>query len=147
MSEHRRRILDLLASGKITADEAEQLLSALSDSPASPTPDSAPNPAASGKYLRIEVLKPAHDGVREKKVNIRVPVSVLRSGLKLGSLMRGFKGDRWTGAPWTRQFSVGGTPIDLDRFDAAQLDELLAAAGDVTIDVDEGKAKIRVVRE
>jgi hypothetical protein len=29
MNEHRRQILDMLASGKITADETERLLSAL----------------------------------------------------------------------------------------------------------------------
>ena len=32
MTEHRRRILDMLAAGKITADEADQLLSALPES-------------------------------------------------------------------------------------------------------------------
>src|SRR5262249_33476932 len=146
MNEHRRRILDMLAAGKITADEAEQLLSAL------PTPDAPPAEEAdkatprAGKYLRIEVVKPSHDGIREKKVNIRAPVTVLKSGLKLGSLMRGFKHDRWSGATWSPNFKVGGVDLDLDRFDATQLDELLAAAGDVTIDVDDGKATVRVVR-
>jgi hypothetical protein len=146
MSENRRRILDLLAAGKITADEAEQLVSALPESTQPSAPNGGPTPGPSGKYLRIEVLKPAHDGVREKKVNIRVPVAVLRSGLKLGSLMRGFKHDQGD-EPWSRHFKVGGMAVDLDHFDAAQLDELLSAAGDVTIDVDEGRAKIRVVRE
>jgi len=146
MNEHRRRILDMLAAGKINADEAEQLLSALPTADAPPVEAAGKTPPAPGKYLRIEVVKPAHDGIREKKVNIRVPVTVLRSGLKLGSLMRGFKDDRWSGA-WSRTFKVGGMDLDLDRFDAAQLDELLAAAGDVTIDVDGGRATIRVVRE
>ena len=147
MNEHRRRILDMLAAGKITADEAEQLLSALPTPDAPPAEQAAGTTSPGGKYLRIEVVKPAHDGIREKKVNIRVPVTVLRSGLKLGSLMRGFKHDRWSGAPWSRTFKVGGLDLDLDRFDAAQLDELLAAAGDVTIDVADGRATIRVVRE
>lgn len=147
MSEHRRRILDLLATGKITADEAEQLLSALPESAPPPTAETPPNPAGpSGKYLRIEVLKPAHDGIREKKVNIRVPMTVLRSGLKLGSLMRGFKSDRW-GGRWSEHLKARGVDIDFDQFDAAQLETLLGQVGDVTIDVDDGRAKIRVVRE
>ena len=88
------------------------------------------------------MLKPAHDGVREKKVNIRVPVGVVRSGLKLGSLLRGFKNDR--SGP---HLAMGGFNVDWEHFDGAQLDALLGAAGDVTIDVDDGRAKIRVVRE
>ncbi len=146
MTDHRRRILDMLASGKITADEAEQLLSAL-PGPDAPPAEEPGKAATAGKYLRIEVVKPAHDGIREKKVNVRVPVTVLKSGLKLGSLMRGFKHDRFSGAPWSRTFKVGGMDLDLDRFDATQLDELLAAAGDVTIDVDDGRATVRIVRE
>jgi len=146
MNEHRRRILDMLAAGKITADEAEKLLSALSD--AEPPPAGVPpDTEGSGKYLRIEVSKPAHHGLREKNVKIRVPVSLLKSGMKFGALLQGFKDDHWGG--WSKHVraSALGKDIDLSQFDAAQLDALLAHAGDVSIDVDNGKATIRVVRE
>jgi len=143
MNEHRRRILDMLAAGKITADEAEQLLSAVSEAGAQASGGAVPADAT-GKYLRLEITKPAHDGVREKNVKIRVPVSILKSGLKLGSLLR-FDDDRW-GGRWSRM-RVGGLDIDTSQFDAAQLDTLLAQVGDVSIDVDNGKATIRVVRE
>jgi hypothetical protein len=43
--------------------------------------------------------------------------------------------------------AMGGLNVDWEHFDATQLDALLGAAGDVTIDVDDGRAKIRVVRE
>jgi hypothetical protein len=68
--------------------------------------------------MRIEVTKPGHDGCREKKVNIRVPVAVLRSGLKPGSLMRGFKDDRW-GGRWSERLKARGLDIDFDHFDTA----------------------------
>jgi hypothetical protein len=144
MNEHRRRILDLLAAGKITADEAEQLLEAL---PAESEPSGGtPPPTAPGRFLRIEVLKPARGDQREKKVNIRVPESVVRSGLKLGSLLRGFKDDRWTSG-WAERLKARGIDVDFDHLDTAQLDALLGAAGDVSIDIDDGRAQIRVVRE
>ena len=143
MNEHRRRILDMLAAGKITADEAEKLISALSDTEA-PADASAVPPPGEGKYLRVEITKPAHHGLREKNVKIRVPVSILKSGLKLGSLLR-MNDDRW-GGRWSR-LKVGGLDIDTSQFDAAQLDALLTQVGDVSIDVDNGKATIRVVRE
>jgi hypothetical protein len=96
--------------------------------------------------MRIEVTKPGHDGCREKKVNIRVPVAVLRSGLKLGSLMRGFKDDQW-GGRWSERLKARGLDIDFDHFDTAQLDALLGEVGDVSIDVDDGRATVRIVRE
>ena len=142
MSEHRRRILDMLAGGKITADEADKLLAALSDADA-PAGGAPPPAAGTGKYLRVEIIRPAHDGMREKNVKIRVPASILKSGLKLGSLLR-FNDDRW--GRWSR-LKVGGLDIDSSQFDAAQLDTLLSQVGDVSIDVDDGKAQIRVVRE
>jgi len=144
MNEHRRRILDMLATWKITTDEADALLSAIPKAEAPAGPDV--KPAGTGKYMRIEVTKPGHDGCREKKVNIRVPVAVLRSGLKLGSLMRGFKDDQW-GGRWSDRLKARGLDIDFDHFDTAQLDALLGEVGDVSIDVDDGRATIRVVRE
>jgi hypothetical protein len=141
MNDHRRRILDMLAAGKITADEAEQLLNALPESEAKA--DAAPS--VPPQYLRIEVRKPARDGQRERKVNLRVPVAVVKSGLKLGSLMRGFKDDRW--GRWSDHLRARGLDVDFDQLDATSLEALLNHAGDVTIDVDDGRAQIRVVRE
>lgn len=54
MTDDRRRILDLLAQGKITADEAEKLLNAVdaAPTPAAPAPSV---PAGKAKYLRVLV--------------------------------------------------------------------------------------------
>jgi len=149
MNEHRRRILDMLAAGKISADEAERLIAALSDAEESKkdtgnTFQSAPV-NGEGKYLRIEVNKPAHHGMQEKNVKIRVPVGILKSGLKLGSLLH-LNDQRW-GGPWAERLKARGLDIDFSQLDAAQLETLLTQVGDVSIDVDNGKATIRVVRE
>jgi len=147
MTDHRRRILDLLAAGKITADEAEQLLNALPSESSEAT--SEPQGREGGaRFFRIEVRKPARDGQREKKVDIRVPVAVVRSGLKLGSLFRGFKDDRWTaGGKLGDRLRAHGLDIDWEHLDMAQLETLLGEVGDVSIDVDDGRATVRVVRE
>ena len=59
MSEDRRSILQMLAEGKVTADEAERLISALERPPANALPGSGPAPAghnkAAPKYLRVAV--------------------------------------------------------------------------------------------
>ena len=60
MSDDTRRILDLVAQGKITVDEAQQLLSALNAPPADPSasgPDAAERPKP--KWMRIAIHKAA----------------------------------------------------------------------------------------
>ena len=55
MNEHRRQILDMLSAGKITADEAERLLTALEKSePATASATESPSPSKA-KYLRVLV--------------------------------------------------------------------------------------------
>lgn len=142
MTEHRRRILDMLAAGKITADEADQLLNAV------PSEAARETKGRDSGFFRIEIRRPAHDGCREKKVDIRVPVTVVRSGLKLGSLLRGFKDDRWgAGGKLGDRLRAHGLDIDWDHLDMAQLETLIGQVGDVSIDVDDGRATVRVVRE
>src|SRR5580765_2584305 len=79
MNEHRRQILQMLAEGKISADEAERLIAALeTPSSYSTSPDSAsistgkPRP----KYLRVlvdaEEGSSGYDG--PTRVNVRVPM-------------------------------------------------------------------------
>src|ERR1051326_2250199 len=93
MNEESRRVLDLLAQGKITVSEAEQLLNAISaaarESPASTT---EPKPAPGGekskpRYLCVNVVPLAGTGREKGPVNIRLPLNVLRSGIKLAGIM------------------------------------------------------------
>src|SRR5262249_38142999 len=102
----------------------------------------------SGQFFRIEVRKPARDGHREKRGDIRVPVAGVRSGLELGSLFQGFQDYRGSGSGEPRGGRrAPGRDIDFDHLDMAQLETLIGQVGDVSIDVDDGRATIRIVRE
>ena len=65
MSEETRRVLDLLAQGKITVDEADRLLAAIrpvstgsaATGTAAATTGTATGEAPSPKYLRITITK------------------------------------------------------------------------------------------
>lgn len=84
-----RQVLELLAQGKIDADQAYRLLRALGDireagPPASPTPPSArsaspgadrPGGGSAGRTLHIRVV----EGGR-RKVNIAIPLAIARLG-------------------------------------------------------------------
>jgi len=139
MSDETRRILDLLAAGRITAEEAEQLLAAASakSAPAGPSDPPSPDP----KFLRIEVRKSARDRHPEKTVNIRVPISLVRGGMRLGALVPG-AGERIQDA-----FKERGVDVDWSKLDHAELASVLKDLGELTVDVDDGNAQVKITAE
>jgi hypothetical protein len=148
MSEERTRILNMLAEGKITADEAGRLLDALSsrrpDEPAGGTAPPAvkgdPTPLLSSlpKYLRVKV-----DGKRGEKVEVRVPLALVRSGLKLTSLIPPQAMERIN-----EQMAEKGISIDFSNFKPEDVDDLMEALREMEVNVD-GKdgEKVRVYCE
>ena len=141
MSDDTRRILDLLAQGKITVDEADQLLRAMSaSSDAAPPAAAASNePSPTPRYVRITVHKTAKDDRRDKDVNIRVPIAVVKSGMRLGALIPGFPGDAVSARLRER-----GIDVDFSKLDTAALEHVLKQLGDTNIEVDSGKAQVRI---
>jgi len=90
MSAETKRVLDMLAEGKITSADAERLLDKLAATPEGDAADggngSETNAAAPAtahkKYLRVQMERPGGD-----EVNVRVPLSFVRSGVNLGTLL------------------------------------------------------------
>jgi len=74
VNEERKRILNLLAEGQLTAEEAESLLSALEETP-SAAPESRSGPA---RLLRIYI----HDGEDGTVVKVNLPLALARFALK-----------------------------------------------------------------
>jgi len=141
MSDDTRRILDLLAQGKITVDEADQLLRAMSASgdAASTATDAANDQSSAPRYVRITVRKTAKDDRRDKDVNIRVQIAVVKSGMRLGALIPGFPGDAVSARLRER-----GINVDFSKLDTAALEHVLKQLGETNIEVDSGKAQVRI---
>jgi hypothetical protein len=148
MNEEVRSILDLLAQGKITVDDAHQLIEAVNrlgaqpprQSPAAvPETPKAVNADGGVQFLRVKVNKPA-DGFRPgKEVNIRVPVSLMSTGMKLGSIIQGFGGEQV-------KEKMRERGIDLSKLDEAKLREVLKK-GELLLDVDDGRSHVQVTCE
>jgi hypothetical protein len=141
MNDDRRRVLDMLAAGKVTADEAERLLAALGDGSIS-TPSGAGAPKTKPKYIRVSVDQGDPDGKSPKKVNIRVPIQLLRSGVRLVGLI----------PPQARQqvqdaMRERGMAFDLSQIKPENLEEIVDELQNVTIDVDEEHSKVRIFAE
>jgi hypothetical protein len=139
MNENRRQILEMLAAGKITADEAERLLAALDPVPVAVGPDFTGTTAngvpvkTRAKYLRV--LVEADEGMTGMKgqttVNVRVPMQLLRAGVRLASLIPAQAHDQFDEA-----LSRKGVPITLSQIKPENLEELIDHLEDLTVDVD-----------
>ncbi|MFI4934957.1 MAG: hypothetical protein ACHP7N_10090 [Caulobacterales bacterium] len=136
MNEDRKRILTMLAEGKITTDEAERLISAMERTPVVGEP---PRPGSNNapKFLRVEVN--ARD---EGKVNVRVPMQLLRAGVRLSALIPPRARDE-VNAAMARE----GIPFDINQLKPENLEELIDHLSDFTVDVDSEDAKVRVYCE
>jgi hypothetical protein len=145
MSEETRRVLDLLSQGKTTVDEADQLLKAVAAADAAPAesaPDAQANAGGAPKWIRISVHKPANDRRGDKDVNIRVPVAIVKGGMRLGALIAPFAGEKVASRMRER-----GYDLDLSKLDDAAIDAMLKDLGEMNIDVDNGKAQVRITCE
>ncbi len=143
MNEDRKRILGMLAAGKITADEAERLLDAMALGPAprlSSTPAAIANSAP--KYFRVEVNANEPGDSAPTKVNVRVPLQLLRAGVRLGALIPPKARDE-VNAAMARE----GIPFDINQLKPENLDDLIEHLAEFTVDVDSGDAKVRVYCE
>ncbi|RKN12420.1 SHOCT-like domain-containing protein [Streptomyces radicis] len=143
MNEQRRQILQMLAEGKITADEAERLIDAIArDRPESP-PGAASRPKARPKYLRV-VVHAVDDsgGDGPSRVNVRVPLQLLRAGVRLATLV-----PPQALTKVNAELARSGVPIDLAELKPQHLEELIEHLDDVNVDVDDPSAKVRVFCE
>ena len=131
MSEDRKRILGMLAEGKLTAEEAETLLDALEPSAQgasepSPSTEWPEGPSATGtpRFIYIKVT-----GGKDK-VDVKVPLTLLRAGLKLTSLIP-------TQAMDQINASMGehGMSIDLNNIKPEDVEELIESLREMEINV------------
>jgi hypothetical protein len=128
MSEERLKVLEMVSQGKLTAQEAEQLLQAVE------TGARAEETKTNPKYFRILVSKPAQDGKKAENVNIRVPISVVRGGLRLSALFPGIMGKK--------KIQLGnGAELDLSQVTYADLEAMIRDIGELSVHVDDDEGK------
>ncbi|MFB7585905.1 hypothetical protein [Streptomyces sp. NPDC056169] len=143
MNEQRRQVLQMLAEGKITADEAERLIEALEREQPEPPAHTSTRPKARPKYLRV-VVDAADEtgGDGASRVNIRVPLQLLRAGVRLASLL-----PPQALAKVNEELSRSGVPIDLTELKPQHLEELIDHLDDVVVDVEDPEANVKIFCE
>ena len=143
MSEERRRILNMLAVGKINAGEAEALLDALSRRPGSaivPMHGQTPNTTVLAKYLRV-LVEGQLEG-QAHKVNVRIPIELIRAGMRLAALL-----PQVAYEPVNRALKENGVDLDVSKLRPEDLEGLVTHLHELHVDVDDGNDKVRVFCE
>lgn len=143
MSDDTRRVLELLAQGKVSVEEADRLLRAMAaGEPPAKDADAPPADRPKPRFVRIFVHQAARNGHANKDVNIRVPLAIVRSGMRLGALIPGLAGEQVSARLRER-----GLDIDFSKLDAAAIDEVLKELCETNIEIDADKAQVRITCE
>lgn len=120
MTEDRKKILEMLAEGKITAEDAERLLDKIESGRSSTRkPPRKPGDPCKIKWLLVHV-----DGNDGEKVNVRVPINLIRTGIKLGAILPSGASER-----------IQQCGIDLNDLAKLADEELVEALADLQVDV------------
>jgi hypothetical protein len=129
MSVETKKVLEMLAEGKITSEDAERLLDKLAagkETPESTAPENqeSPTTATPRKYLRILVNGEGKD------VNVRVPLSFVRTGVGLMAVLPPRVADK-----------LNDKGFDLSALKDLRGDELNEALNTLNVNIDSSDGK------
>ncbi len=160
MSESQKKILEMLAQNKISVEDATRLLKAVGaeenagrdNTGHEPEKEKTGSAKANAKYLRVTVTPGEqsagdkgnwfHDG-KPGRVNVKVPMSLIRAGIKLTALIPPDALDKANGA-----LKEKGINFDVRTIKPEDLEGLIEALGDMEIDIDGGRGeKVKVFVE
>jgi len=123
-NESQKKILEMLAEDKISVEEATALLSKLGgqqqESADAEEESAVEKRSGTPRYLRVMV-----DSANGDKVNVRVPLSLIKTGIKLSALVPGNAAEH-----------MSSHGLDLSALSQLDGDELIEALKDMQVDVD-----------
>jgi hypothetical protein len=146
MGDNQKRILQMLAEGKISVEEATRLLSLVGAENGTTvnksSVDGEPKPSPKYLYVRVEPKEGHEKDPENSRVNIRIPVGLIRAGMKLKALIPPQAADEVN-----RSMQEKGLKFDIRDIKDEYLEELIDALGDTEINVDTKQAGIWIHAE
>jgi hypothetical protein len=144
MSENQKKILQMLAEGKISVDEAQRLLSLTGTERDTRNDTDSTPPKSSPRYLHVVVepklgAAPEH---RHGRVNVRVPFVLIRAGMKLATLIPPDAADKVNAA-----MKEKGMSFDMRNLKTEDMEEIISALHDSEINVDTDDETVKVYAE
>ncbi len=141
MGNNQRKILEMLADKKISVDEAERLISLV---PSESSQDGIKEVKKPAKYLRV-MIKPqagSPETDESQTVNIRVPITLLKAGMKLASIIPPKAYNQVD-----ESLKEKGIEFDLRNITPQNIDDLVLALNDLEIDIQDRKQTVHVYAE
>ncbi len=146
MADNRKKILEMLEKKKISADEAYRLLSAVdAKEGVQEENEGSKAPKANHKYLRVTITPGENQDSSDhpERVNVRVPMSLVRAGVKLTALIPPETLDKANKALHDK-----GINFDVRSIKPDDIEDLIEALGDMEIDIEGSKGeKVKVFVE
>ncbi len=140
MSNETKRVLKMVAAGKITVDEGERLLGVLgAGQSASPPPAEADRPVP--RFLKMEAGAIGKDG-KDEGFRMRVPLDLLRAGIKMRALIPETKRDKIN-----EKLREKGIEGDIFEMSDDQIDTLIRSLGELEIEGGDSDGSFRLYLE
>jgi len=140
MSEERKQILKMLSEGKIDVSETERLLDAINETQDKTESVETSVEKTKLKYLRVQV-EPKKNG-KSERVNIRIPLQLIRAGVRIASFLPNGAKSKIDGS-----LKDKGIDFNLSDINRENVDEILNALREMSIDVDGDDEKVRIFCE
>lgn len=131
----RKKVLEMLSAGKISVEDAEKLLSAMNLDGIDTPKAKKSNP----EFMYVKVSPKAENGDR---VSIKIPLKLLRAGMKLAAFMPNNVQEKVQG-----HLNEKGMNIDLSKMGKEHMDELLQTLSDFSVDVDGEGESVKIYCE
>jgi hypothetical protein len=134
---NNKKILEMLAAGKISVAEADRLLSLTQPENCEGKPEVKKIP----RYLRVVITpKPECTDTNScQNVNIRVPMALLRAGIRLASIIPPSAYNEVDSA-----LKDKGIRMDLRDINPENIEDIIAALGDLQVEIDDPNNHVRV---
>ena len=140
MNENSRRVLEMLSAGKVSVDEAERLISLVDEEPETTPvvqPLASPQVGSTRRYLRVAI-----DSDEDEHIDVRVPLALIKAGVKLHTLL---PAQAATGINTALQDN--GINVDIDNLHTEDLAQLIDALSEIEVNIQDGDEKVRVYCE
>ncbi len=131
MSEERRKILNMVAEGKLSPEEADRLLGVLKED------------KEKARFFRVRVFE---QNKEKPKVKVDIPIGALKLLLKFGATIKGI-------APEGLKMNIKGKEFSLDEVTPEMVEKIITEIGEgerfslVEVEDDEKNERVEVYIE
>ncbi|MFA5706882.1 MAG: hypothetical protein WDA41_11045 [Candidatus Neomarinimicrobiota bacterium] len=138
MNEERMKVLNMIAEGKISAEEGGKLLEALDKkSDKAPEAVTVKNEKPGINYLYVDI-NPKTDANTEK-VHVKVPLALVRAGVNIASMLPADVQDKVNSA-----IGEKGMKFNLSNLKPENIEELIRALEEMEVNIDSDEHTVRV---